>query len=61
MHPAGKRKVDVVHPEFALVFPNLRHVLVISPIDQDTSETIDVSLIVSLTPIPAAGGDSQAA
>ena len=61
LHLADQRKVDVVHPEFALVFPNRRHVLVISPVDQDTSETIDVGLIVSLTPLPDGASGSQAA
>ena len=61
LHLADQRKVDVFHPEFAWVLPNRRHVLVVSPADGDTTETIDVGLVVSLTPIPAAGGDSQAA
>jgi len=44
--------VDVFHSEFTWVLPNRKHAPVVSPIDKDTTETIDVGLVVSLTPLP---------
>jgi len=61
LHLADQRKVDVFHPEFAWVLPNHRHVMVVSPIDQDTTETIDVGLAVSLTPLPDNASNDRAA
>lgn len=61
LHLADQRKFDVFHPEFAWVLPNRRHVLVVSPIDQDTTETIDVGLVVSLSPLPDNASNNRAA
>jgi hypothetical protein len=57
LHLADQRKVDVPHPEFALLFPGGRHLIVATPGSDLLYESIDVALIVSLTPIddPAAG------
>jgi hypothetical protein len=61
LHLADQHKVDVFHPEFAWAMPNRRHALVVSPADGDTTETIDVALVVSLTPLPEPRGNAQAA
>jgi hypothetical protein len=61
LHLADQRKVDVPHPEFALLFPGGRHLIVATPGRDLAYESIDVALIVSLTPTDDAATDTQAA
>ncbi|MFM1883131.1 MAG: hypothetical protein RJA05_1540 [Planctomycetota bacterium] len=61
LHLADQRTVDVLHQEFALVFPSRRHVLVVQPGNEDRWQIIDVGLIVSIGPIEDQPGASQAA
>lgn len=61
LHLADQRKVDVPHPEFAFLFPGGRHLIVATPGRELLYESIDVALIVSLTPTDDAEADTRAA
>ena len=61
LHLADQRKVDVPHPEFALLFPGGRHLIVATPGSDSLYESIDVALIVSLTPNGTETQDTRAA
>jgi hypothetical protein len=61
LHLADQRAVDVLHPDFALVFPSKRQVLVVRPGNDDIWQMIDVALIVSIGPIDGQPGASKAA
>lgn len=58
---ADQRTFDVLHPDFALLFPNRRHVMVFSHENPESWQLIDVGLIVSLEPIDDQPSASQAA
>jgi hypothetical protein len=61
LHLADQRAVDVLHQDFALVFPSKRQVLVVRPGNDDVWQMIDVGLIVSIGPIDGQPGAAQAA
>jgi hypothetical protein len=61
LHLVDQRKVDVPHPEFAFLFPGGRHLIVATPGSDLLYESIDVALIVSLTPIDDAPAGTRAA
>lgn len=61
LHLADQRAADVLHPDFALVFPSKRQVLVVRPGNDDVWQMIDVGLIVSIGPIDEQPGASKAA
>ena len=61
LHLADQRSVDVLHQDFALVFPSRRHVLVVQPGNEDRWQIIDVGLIVSIGPVEDQPGASRAA
>lgn len=61
IHLVDQRKFDVPHPEFAWIVPSGRVAYVASPGSADSAEIIDVSLIVSLSPIDGSTSGSRAA
>jgi hypothetical protein len=61
LHLVDQRVFEVRHPDFALVSPNRRLVLVFPLDNPEVCRMIDVSLIVSLEPIDDQPMSSQAA
>jgi hypothetical protein len=61
LHLVDQRVFEVRHPDFALVSPNRRLVLVFPLDNPEVCRMIDVGLIVSLEPIDDQPMSSQAA
>lgn len=61
LHLGDHRTLEVLHPDFALLFPNRRHVMVFSKENPESWQLIDVGLIVSLEPIGDQPSASRAA
>jgi hypothetical protein len=58
---ADQRTFEVRHPDFAMVVPSRRHLIVFSMENLESWCMIDVALIVSLEPIDERPSASQAA
>jgi len=61
IHLVDQRKFDVPHPEFAWIIPSGRVAFVVTPGSDDSAEVIDVSLIVSLSPLDGDASRARAA
>lgn len=61
IHLVDQRKFDVPHPEFAWIIPSGRVAFVVTPGSGDSAEVIDVSLIVSLSPLDGNASGARAA
>ena len=61
LHLVDQRVFEIRHPDFALVSPNRRLVLVFPLDNPEVCRMIDVALIVSLEPIDEQPSASQAA
>jgi hypothetical protein len=51
LHLADQRKVDVLHPELAILSPRRRTLLVYAGTDTDEGEMFDVALVFSIEPL----------
>ena len=60
IHLVDQRTIDVPHSEFAAMNASGR-VVSVFPVDREVAEIIDVSLIVSLSPIDGSTSGSRAA
>jgi hypothetical protein len=61
LHLADQRKVDVLHPELAILSPRRRTLLVYAGTDTDEGQIFDVTLVLSIEPLEDRPEQSRAA